>query len=95
MPTAKRNLMDCFLGIGVLMTLASLAVILASNTGLVWPLEHTGFPLSWMLAGLAILAFLAAELCHDDASSLPVHEAEEEEEEESSQLTPEWEAVEL
>jgi hypothetical protein len=93
MPAAKRNLMDWFLGIGVVMTLASLAVVLASNTGLVWPLEHTGFPLSWMLAGAAILAFLATELCHDDPSPLPVHEAEEEEE--SSQLTPEWEAVEL
>jgi hypothetical protein len=51
-----------FYWIGVVMTLASFTLILAGNTELLWRFEHSRFPLSWMFAGVAILAFLVAEL---------------------------------
>ena len=94
MSTAERNwtvgLYDGFYWIGVAMTVACFAVIFAGNTESVWRYEHARFPLSWVFAGVAVLAFLAAEACHF-AFSLP-HEAEEEDE--SSQLALEWETVE-
>ena len=76
--------------IGLALTLACFAVVLASNTELVWRVEHAGFPLSWVLAGAAILAFLATEFC-DSAAPLPT----EEEEESSLEFCSEWETVEL
>lgn len=75
--------------IGVVMTLACFAVVLAGNTATVWRFEHTGFPLSWVLAGAAMLAFLATEFC-DSAAPLP-----DEGQGSSPQLSSEWEAVEL
>jgi len=88
MSSAVRSWATGFYWIGVAMALACLAFVVAGNTELVWRFEHTGFPLSWALAGAAVLAFLAFELC-DYSSSLP-REAEDR----SSQLSPEWEAVE-
>jgi hypothetical protein len=94
MSTAKRNwtvgLYDGFYWIGVAMTLACFALILAGNTELFWRFEHTRLPLSWACAGVAVLAFLGAEFCHF-AFSLP---CEAEEEDKSSQLALEWDAVE-
>jgi hypothetical protein len=75
--------------LGVVLTLACFAVVLAGNTELVWRFEHAGMPLSWVLAGAAVLAFLATELC-DSTAPLPG-----EEEDSSSQLSSEWEMVEL
>ncbi len=75
--------------IGVVLALACFAAVLAGNTELIWRFERAGFPLSWVLAGAAILAFLATEFCDTDAS-LP-NEAEDA----SSQFSSEWEAVEL
>jgi hypothetical protein len=49
---------------GIALTVACCALIVASNTDSVWRLEHVGVPLSWACGGLAVLAFLAAELCH-------------------------------
>jgi hypothetical protein len=69
-------------------TLACVAVVLAGNTDLVWRFEHTGFPLSWAFGGAAIFAFLADEL-GDFSVSLP-----DKVEARSSQLSPDWEAVE-
>ncbi len=88
MSTAKRHSSAGFYWIGVAMTLACFALVLAGNTELLWPFEHTQFPLSWVFGGGAILAFLAAEFCH-----IPVSRPSEEEEE-SSQLSAEWEAAE-
>jgi hypothetical protein len=85
---AQRNWTHIFNWIGVAMTLAFLAVVLAGNTELVWRFEHTGFPLSWVFAGAAILAFMATEFC-DSVSSLP-----DEAEDRVSELSPEWETVE-
>jgi hypothetical protein len=75
--------------VGVAMTLACLVLIVAGNTELLWRFEHTGLPLSWAFAGVAVLAFAAFEFC-DSASSLP-----QKAEDLSSQLSPKWEAVEL
>jgi len=50
-----------FYWIGVVMAIATFALILAGNTDLLWRFEHRGLPLSWAVAGAAVLAFLAAE----------------------------------
>jgi len=75
--------------IGVVLTLACFATVVAGNTEPVWRFEHAGFPLSWVLAAAAILAFLATEFC-DLTASLP-----DEAEDASSQFSPDWETVEL
>jgi hypothetical protein len=64
MGTVRRNWIDAFYWIGVTMTLACVAFVLAGNTGLAGRFEHRGFPLSWALGVAAIIAFLAAEACH-------------------------------
>ena len=75
-----------FYWMGVIMTVACFAVVLASNTNLIYRFEHSRFPLSWALACVAMLSFLAAEFCHTPDAL--------EAEEESSELTPEWETIE-
>jgi hypothetical protein len=80
-----------FFWLGIVMTLASLALILAGNTELLYRFEHTRFPLSWACAGLAVLAFVATELCHPADALTATGEAEDE----SLQPAPEWEAVEV
>jgi hypothetical protein len=77
-----------FYWFGVIMTIACFALVLTSNTNLLYRLEHSRFPVSWVSAAVAILSFLAAEFCHRPDS--PKGEAEEE----RSELAPGWEAVE-
>jgi hypothetical protein len=68
MPTTERDWHAVyragFFWTGVLMTLACLALVFAGNTQIGYRLEHTGFPLSWAFAGLAVLQFVAVEICH-------------------------------
>ena len=64
MTTVRRNWIDAFYWIGVTMTLACFAFVMAGNTEFAGRFEHRGFPLSWALGTGAILAFLAAEVCH-------------------------------
>jgi hypothetical protein len=64
MSTTRRNWITVFYWIGVAMTLACFAFILAGNTELAGRFEHRGFPLSWIFGGVAVVAFLAAEACH-------------------------------
>ncbi len=85
MSTAQRS----FNWIGVVLTLACFATVVAGNTQLIWRFEHSVFPLSWVLAGAAILAFLATELC-DSTASLP-----DDVEYSSPEFSSEWETVEL
>ena len=77
-----------FFWLGIAMTLACLALIVAGNTELLYRFEHTRFPLSWAFAGIAVLAFIATEFCHP--AGAPAAEAEDG----SPQLAPEWETVE-
>lgn len=74
--------------IGIFMTLACLALILASNTDLGYAFEHIRIPLSWVLAGIAVFAFVGAELCH------PAVTETADEEEGISLPSPECEAIE-
>jgi hypothetical protein len=46
------------------MTFASIALVLLGNTKWGAMVQHTNFPLAWKFAGVAILAFLAGEICH-------------------------------
>jgi hypothetical protein len=69
MSTARRNWIAAFYWIGVAMTVACFAFILAGNTELAGRFEHRGFPLSWVFGGVAVVAFLAAEACHTALSS--------------------------
>jgi len=92
MSTTERDSTSAFFAgfywIGVLMTLVCLAFILAGNTQMAYRFEHAGFPLSWALAGLAVLAFLAAEFFRP--AELP---PSDESQDESSEFDPEWDAV--
>jgi hypothetical protein len=83
------GLQRSFNWIGVVSTLGCLAVVLTGNTESIWRFEHTSFPLSWVLAGIAVLAFLATEFC-DTTASIPT-----EEEDSIPQFSSEWETVEL
>jgi uncharacterized membrane protein YoaT (DUF817 family) len=78
-----------FYWIGLAMILACLALILAGNTESLYRFEHTRFPLSWGFAVAAMLAFLAAELCH------PVDSLASETEDEDAELVSNWDAVEV
>jgi hypothetical protein len=86
MSTAKQNWATGFYWIGVAMTLACFALVLAGNTELVWRFEHKGFPLSWMFAGAAVIAFLVAEFGSSAAASVSAAQ------DQTSRLTPEFEA---
>ena len=46
---------------GVAMTAATIGLIVAGNSDAIYPLEHARFPVSWIAAGVALLAFVAAE----------------------------------
>ncbi len=53
-----------FFWTGVAMTLLCLGLILASNTEPFYRLDHASVPVPWILGGLAIISFVAAEHCH-------------------------------
>lgn len=57
MPSLNR----VFYWLGIVLTVTCFALILLSNTSLIWRFEHIGVPLSWIAGALAILAFLAFE----------------------------------
>jgi hypothetical protein len=88
MSTARQDWATAFYWIGVTTALACLVLVFAGNTEFAWRFEHSGFPLSWALAGSAVLAFLAFELC-EYGPSVPSEAAAP-----SSQLYPEWKALE-
>ena len=52
-----------FYWLGVVMTLASITLVLFGNTSWFSGVEHTNFPLAWKFAIVAVLAFLAGEIC--------------------------------
>ena len=68
MSSARRKWIAGLYWIGVALAGACVAVVVAGHTERFSPLERIDFPLSWAFAGLAGVAFLAAELCHSIAS---------------------------
>ena len=75
--------------IGVVLTVACLAAVLAGDTELIGRFEHAALPLSWVLAGGAAIAFFATELCDPER---PEAEADEDS---SGQFSSEWQMAEL
>lgn len=89
MSTAKHYWATGFYWIGVAMTLGCFALVLAGNTELVWRFEHRGFPLSWMFAGAAVIAFLVAEFGSPSAAFVSTVQ------DQTSHFAPEFEAAEF
>jgi len=58
-----------FYWIGVVSTFAAIALVLVGNTKWGAAVQHTRFPLAWKLAIVAVVAFLAREICRP---SVPV-----------------------
>jgi hypothetical protein len=87
MSTIQRSWATGFYWAGVALAVAFLALVWAGNTELLWRFEHSGFPVSWVLAGGAVIAFLAFELC-DTRVSLPCEAVER-----STEFSADWEAV--
>ena len=52
-----------FYWIGVAMTVGCVGLVLAGNTKWGFRLEHMDYPVSWVMAGIGVLAFLAGEIC--------------------------------
>lgn len=61
--TRRGRLAAIFYWVGVAATLASIALVLLGNTKMFAPVQHTGFPLAWKFAIVAVLAFLGGEIC--------------------------------
>ena len=77
--------------IGVVMTVACVCLVVTGGTEVMYRFEHWPFPLSWAFAGIAMAAFLFAELC---LSANPLPKEPPREREERSLQTPEGQAVE-
>lgn len=54
--------------IGVVMTFAAIALVLMGNTKWGAQVQHTGFPLAWKFAIVAVVSFLAREICRPAAN---------------------------
>ena len=61
--TRSGVLYDSFYWLGLAMTALCVAFILAGNSDALWRFEHTGFPMSWAFGAIAVVSFLAAEIC--------------------------------
>ena len=87
MKTSNRRawFASVFYWVGVVMTLSAIGLVLASNTKWGAAVQHTSFPLAWKLAIVAILAFLAGEICHP---AFPFSREEEHDSRQSLEHTP-------
>jgi hypothetical protein len=63
-----------FYWIGAIMTGASIALVLLGNTKLFHSFQHTNFPLAWKFAGVAVVSFLAREICRPSALNHDRHD---------------------
>ncbi len=75
--TRTTVLYDVLYCTSVVMTLACLGFVLAGNTEVLWQLEHANIPLSWIFGGIAVLSFLAAEICPSAVVETDSSESEE------------------
>jgi hypothetical protein len=67
MPGKRRRfefVRDLFFWMGVACAAASICVVCTSNTSLISQFERQGAPLSWLLAGLAMVSLVIAEQLH-------------------------------
>lgn len=74
MPRSTKRLArirDTFFWIGVAFATAAISIVAASNTEWGSRLERQTVPVSWILAGVAIVALLVAELVNSAAVSTP------------------------
>jgi hypothetical protein len=62
----QQRCTDACYWIGIILTIACVALICARNTDWGWAFEHARFPLSWAAGLIAIVAFLASEYLHPD-----------------------------
>jgi hypothetical protein len=53
-----------FFWIGSALAAVCVVIVSASNTALIGRFERASVPLSWVVAGLAMVTLLAAECCH-------------------------------
>jgi hypothetical protein len=68
MSTTRLKWAAGFYWTGVVTTLACITLVAVGNSEAVHRFEHTSFPLSWAFAGIAMIAFMAAELCRSEKS---------------------------
>ena len=69
MSTRKHSWTAGFYWIGVTMALLYVALIVGGHTVFGYRLESARFPLMWPCAGIAIVAFIAAEVCNSSRDS--------------------------
>jgi|ERR1700733_12062672 len=70
MPRTRHRLLiirDLFFWIGVAFAVASLSVVAIGNAASISHLERQPVPVSWLLAGIAIIALMVAEQCNSAA----------------------------
>lgn len=72
--TGRDRWANGFYWLGVSMTVGSVALVLLGNTTWGAVVEHTSFPLGWKFAGVAVVAFLAGEICRP---AFPFHHEKE------------------
>jgi hypothetical protein len=61
--TIRDRWASVFYWIGAVMAVASIGLVLLANTKLFYAFQHTNFPLAWKFAGVAVVSFLAREIC--------------------------------
>jgi hypothetical protein len=72
----RRGWSSAFYWVGVCMTVACVGLVLAGNTKIGFRLEHLDYPLSWIAAGIGVLAFLASEICRPTVPTNRNHDSE-------------------
>lgn len=72
--STKRNWSSVFYWVGVCMTVACVGLVLVGNTKIGFRLEQMDYPLSWIAAGVGVLAFLVSEICRPTVPSDSKHE---------------------
>jgi hypothetical protein len=61
--TNRDRWASTFYWIGAVATFAAIALVLLGNTKWGAVVQHTSFPLAWKCAIVAVVAFLAGEIC--------------------------------